>query len=274
MLNITKGRWVLLASLGLFACGQADPVREESSIPTIVSLNPCTDAILAEVAGPDQLLAISHYSHSAASTSMDLATALQFGVTGGTVEEILALQPDIVVAGSFMPPATRTALDDLGVDVVTFGIASNVQEAQAQIRDLALLAEAPAKGDALIADIDVALLASTSDREAVSAVLWQPAGIVPGENALVSQLLRSAGFTSHSAALGLGQADYLSLEHMLTDPPEVLLLAGQERSQKHPVLDQLTGTHRAVLDSRLLYCGGPTIIKMMDRLTEIRGEIG
>lgn len=253
--------------------GAGTPTIAPTIAPTIVSLNPCTDAILAEVAGPEQLLAISHYSHSASSTSMDLAKARRYGVTGGTMEEVVVLQPDIVVAGTFMPPATRTALDDLGIEVVTFGIVSSVADTKEQIRDLALLAKAPEQGERLIADIDRALARGQSDAPDISAVVWQPSGIVPGEDALVSDLLRHAGFTSHSAAMGLQQADYLSLEQMLTNPPQVLLLAGQERSQQHPVLDQMPDTHRATLDGSLLYCGGPTIIRMMDRLADIRGQI-
>ena len=57
-----------LAALALGGCA-APPRADERVHPTIVSLNPCTDAILAEVADPAQLLAISHYSHDPRATS-------------------------------------------------------------------------------------------------------------------------------------------------------------------------------------------------------------
>ena len=66
--------------------------------PSIVSLNPCSDAVLAEVADPAQLLAISHYSHDPRASSMDVALARRFAVTGGTAEEVLALDPDAMEA--------------------------------------------------------------------------------------------------------------------------------------------------------------------------------
>jgi iron complex transport system substrate-binding protein len=264
---------LLLATVLLAACGQPSTVREGGGLPTIVSLNPCTDAILAEVAEPEQLLAISHYSHNPKSSSMDIAKVREFGVTGGTVEEVLALQPEVVVAGGFLAPATRQAFVDLGIRVETFGIASTIEDNHQQIRDLSELTGHAAKGDALIAKIDQALeKAAVEDGQSFSTVLWQPSGIVPGEGALVSNLMAHAGFTSHSAERGLGQADYLSLEEMLVDPPEVLLLAGQERSQQHPALDQVS-THRAAFDASLLYCGGPTIIRALDRMRAIRAEI-
>lgn len=256
----------------LSGCADAPETRVEADLPTIVSLNPCTDAILAEVAAPEHLLAISHYSHDPKSSSMDVAKARQYGVTGGTVEEVLALQPDVVVAGAFLAPSTRQAFADLGIRVETFGIASTIEDNHRQIRDLAALARNEAAGEMLITKIESALdKAAIDGSDTLSAVLWQPSGIVPGEGALISSLMKQTGFTSHSAARGMAQADFLSLEEMLVDPPEVLLLAGQERSQQHPALGQLD-THLAPFDASLLYCGGPTIIRAVERLSEIRAS--
>lgn len=246
-----------------------DPER-----PTIVSLNPCTDAVLAEVAAPGQLLAISHYSKDPRASSMEPGKAARFAATGGTVEEVLALDPDVVVAGTFLAPATRAALEDLGVRVVTFDSVATVEESEAQIRDLAALAGNVEAGEALIARIEAALTkAAPRNGEQVSAVLWQPGGIVPGEAALVSDLLRRTGFTSYSAERGMAQADYLALEEVVADPPGLLLVAGSEAGQRHPTLDQLPGMKRASFDTSLLYCGGPTIARAAKRLAELRSTV-
>ena len=97
----------MLFVLLLAGCAPVVERRAGTTHPTIVSLNPCSDAILAEVAEPAQLLAISHYSHDPRASSMPLAKARRFRVTGGTVEEVLALDPDVVVADPFIAPATR-----------------------------------------------------------------------------------------------------------------------------------------------------------------------
>lgn len=264
----------LIAVVLLAGCSPHAAPIDSKGAPTIVSLNPCTDAILAEVAGPDRVLALSHYSRDPRASSMDVARAQQFGVTGGAVEEVLALKPDLVVASTFMPPATRAGLEDLGIRVETFGIASSVADSDVQIRRLAALAGNPKGGEALVAKIEGALGAAAPPKGSapISTVLWQPSGIVPGEGALISELLRRAGFTSHSAAIGMGQADYLGLEQVIANPPHLLLVAGQERSQLHPALDALPDMRRAAFDPGLLYCGGPTIIRAMRRLREIRED--
>jgi iron complex transport system substrate-binding protein len=262
-----------LAALGLLAGCVAPPSPSPRARPTIVSLNPCTDAILAEVADPEQILAISHYSHDPRGTSMELAQAQRFRATGGTVEEVLALDPDIVVGSTFMDPATRGALKDLGLRLETVGIASTVADSEAQVRQLARVAGYPERGQALVARIESALAAARWSGPAVDAVLWQPDGIVPGDGALVSELMHLTGFANHSAARGMGQAEYLSLERLLADPPGVLLVAGSERGQHHPVLARLPQMRRAAFDPALLYCGGPTIIRAAGRLAAIRRSV-
>src|SRR5690606_35521569 len=152
-----------------------------SEHPTIVSLNPCTDAILAEVADPAQFLAISHYSHDPRATSMPLDEARRFRATGGTVEEVLALDPDIVVAGAFLPPATAHALERLGIRVETFGIASDLAENAAQVRRLAALAGQLERGEALLGRIDRALASTRQAGPRFEVLLWQRGGLVPGE---------------------------------------------------------------------------------------------
>ncbi len=76
-LSCGKMERIVLAFVPLLlsACAQA-PAREAApAAPRIVSLNPCTDAVLVEVADPQQILALSSYSSDPASSSMDLAVA-------------------------------------------------------------------------------------------------------------------------------------------------------------------------------------------------------
>lgn len=263
-----------LASLALLASCAGEPrAAAPRPHPAIVSLNPCSDAILAEVADPAQILAVSHYSHDPRGTSMDLAAARRFRATGGTVEEVLALDPDVVVGSAFMDPAQRAAFGDLGIEVEALGIASSVEESEAQVRRLAAVAGHPERGDTLVSRIEAALRDARTPGPAFSAVLWQPDGIVPGEGTLITELMRRTGFASASAAKGMGQADYLSLERLLAEPPQVLLVAGSDRGQHHPLLGHVPQMKRADFDPALLYCGGPTIIRAVERLSEIRGQL-
>ena len=267
-------RWAASLALLLAACAPAQQgQRAPDGLPFIVSLNPCTDAVLAEIAAPGQLLAISHYSQEPDSTSMPFEQALEYQVTGGTVEEVLALDPDIVVAGSFLPPATMSAFERLGMRVETFGIASTFADSEEQVSRLAAMAGRKAEGEALNTRIARALTENRWDGEPVSALLWQQGGIVAGPDSLVSAMLAHTGFSSQSAARGLGQGAYLPLERVLADPPQVILAAGGERALAHAALDVLDSTHHARIDPSLTYCGGPTIIRAVERLAQVRRSV-
>jgi iron complex transport system substrate-binding protein len=258
----------ILTALLLAGCAPIVERETNSAYPTIVSLNPCSDAILAEVADPAQVLAISHYSHDPRATSMPLGQARRYRATGGTVEEVLALDPDVVVADPFVAPATRAAFKRLGIRVEVLGLASSVRESEAQVRQLAALAGNSTRGEALVARIEAAL-AETRHGGRVPALLWQQGGLVPGEGTLAAEVLSHTGFASHSAARGLGQGAYLPLEHVLADPPRVILSAGSERAQAHPALQSLD-VPVARIDASMLYCGGPTIPRLARRLAEVR----
>jgi iron complex transport system substrate-binding protein len=275
-------RGALLAVLLLGACTPAAaPQQRASAGPAtrIASVNPCTDAILAEVADPAQIAALSAYSREPASSSMDVALARSLPRTGGTVEELAALRPGLVLSGTYTPPATRTALARLRIPLVELPIAGTVEASEAQVREIAALAGHPERGEALLARIEAALAAAAPPPgQPVSAVVWQSGGIVPGDSALITDLLRRTGFTSFSAARGLRQADYLPLERMLADPPRLILAAGgahgeEDRLLAHPALAALTHTARAPLAPSLLWCGGPTIIGAAARLAQIRRQV-
>jgi iron complex transport system substrate-binding protein len=269
------GRNGLLATLLLAACAPAAPPPGVAH-PAIVSLNPCSDAVLAEIA-PAETIALSHYSFDAASSSMDPAAARRFRRVGDSAEDVLVLRPDLVIASSYIAPATAAALTDAGIKVERLPIARNVTEARAQVRRLAALAGRRAAGEVLVARIDAALARAVPPAGAtpVSALVWQSGGIVPGKDTLIADLLRRTGFASHSAARGMRQAELLPLEDLIAEPPQLILAAGdpasgEDRMLSHPALAALPGTRRERLDPSLLWCGGPTIIRAAERLAAVR----
>ncbi|GGB95846.1 hemin ABC transporter substrate-binding protein [Novosphingobium endophyticum] len=254
--------------------------RRDAAHPTIVSLNPCTDAILAEVTGPGQLLAISDYSHDPSSTSMDLDQARRYRPVSGTVEEVSALAPRVVVASNFLAPATRNALHDLGFEVVLVPIAQDLAAAREQVRQLAAVAGHPELGQHLLQRIDraVADAAPPSGAQPLPALVWESGGLVAGNETLIVDMMEHAGFTNVAAAKGLSQADYIPLEQVLADPPRVIFavgnpLAQEDRMLHHPALADLRRTTRIPLDSSMLWCGGPTIPRAMAGLAASRGAV-
>lgn len=256
--------------------------REVASGPPvrIVSMNPCVDAILREVAAPSQIAAISHYSQDPRATSVPTEWAKAYPGVGDAAEDVLSARPDLVIAGPHIAPETLAALKRMGVPMVSTTVPATVAESEAQISEIATRIGQPERGRALIQRIEQAMARmKTGAGKRPVALIWQDAGLVPGTGTLADELLRDAGFRSASAEMNLAIWDMVSVEQILLDPPDILMTgsAGMESDGTgrgdvlSPVLAK-AGRHIMIAEfpSRLLHCAGPTIIDAADQLIAIR----
>ena len=267
-----RGAGFAALCVALLPAFAAQSVARPASSPQIVSLNPCSDAILAEVADPAQILAYSPYSRDPASSSLPMAEAARHATTHGTVEEVVALHPDVVIDGAFVAPTTIAAYRRLGLRLETLGTQHTVADSLHDVRRLAAIAGHPERGEALVHRIEAALAAAAPPPGAapVDVVLWEWGGMVAGAGTLIDDLLGRTGFANLPAREGYAQADLYPLERMLAHPPRVILTVGHDRVLHHPALGVLDGTMRADFPVGLLYCGGPTIIRAAARLAALR----
>lgn len=271
--SYSRGARVAVGLLAVPMLVGAAPTRA----PRVVSINPCLDAMLMQVADPAQIAAVSHYSHDPRATSVPLAWARRFPATSGTAEEVVALRPDLVVASGHVAPATVAALTRMHIRLRQFALPTSIAESTQQVRDLADAIGQPARGAALAGRITVA-----THRDAVppvAALIFGPGGLVPGAGTLPDEMLRLAGFRNASAAYGLKRWDVLPLEYLLADPPRVVLSVAVaqgvgERMERHRALRRLgTRITIAPFAGRLMNCGGPTIIAGMARLRAVRAQV-
>ncbi len=249
----------------------------------IVSMNPCVDAVLMEVADPEQIAAISHYSHDPRATSVPLKWSMRYPAVSGAAEDVIAAQPDLVIAGPHVALQTLAALERLGIPVLKIAVPETIEQSKAQITQIAVRIRQQDAGQRLNKSIEDALANARSHKPPVPALIWQGSGLVPGKGTLADEILTRTGFRNISSDLGLKQWDILPIEHMIFSPPKVLLSGAANmgesegdanRMLSHPVLrkakSQITVAH---YPSRLLNCGGPTIIASAQRLADIRKSL-
>lgn len=251
----------------------------------IVSLNPCLDVLLIELVDRERIAAISHYSRDDWRTTI-ADVARTFPVTYETAEEVVALKPDLVIAGRHSALATRNALKRVGIRFELFDVPTSIAESHAQIRQLAALLQAPERGEAMIARIDAAIekarptLRPTS-QTTLTAAVYQPGGLTAGTDTITDELMRIVGFDNVSSRRGVFQHLPIPLEELLRDPPDVLLVGETskgammhaERVVHHRALRALEHRiFRVEYPARLLYCAGPTMIHALDALVAARDQ--
>jgi iron complex transport system substrate-binding protein len=236
----------------------------------IVSNNPCVDAILADIADPLAVGAVSAWSHQETSGSAPLGWARQFPALGSGAEEIIAARPSLALVGGF---GSTEALDRAGIVYLRFGVPATISESRSQVRAIAAAIGRTQAGEGLIGRIETATRPAPVGR---SAILWLSGGFVPGRGTLQDEMLARAGFRNASAAYGLKQWDVLPLETLLASPPDVIFTPvanDGERSllARHRALAKLRPTPQIVaFPEKLLNCGGPSIIASMAILKAAR----
>lgn len=247
---------------------------------TIVSTNPCADAILIELVPASRIAAISHYSQDPGATSIPLDIARRFASTTGTAEEVIALNPDLVLTSSFTPASTRSAYERAGLKTLLLDSPVTIAASKAQVLQIADAVGAAERGRALNARIDRAVTSATRpEREAgnPSALLFIAGDLVNGSGTLLDELLAKAGFRDAAIDYGLAFTGTLPIETIAAKPPRVILTPGPSRTAtlRARVLAR-TGAHtvEAAFPRTLVNCGGPTIIPAITRLAAIRRQLG
>lgn len=266
---------------GVLALGVASPAL--AAPRRIASLNACLDAMLVHLADRSQIAALSHYAREEQGSTV-AAQARTLPFTWESAEEIIALQPDLVLASQHSALATRNALKRLHVPVERFKVPKTVDESLAQVRRVAGLIGQVDRGERLIVQIRAALAAATIRPGArrLSALIYQPNGFAAGPHTLVDEMMTLAGFDNAARRYGLKSWGNVPLELLLADPPEVLLVgepasgarSWADRVMTHPALGALKGRMKqARLPERLLYCGGPVLIQTAQAMARARAEV-
>lgn len=268
---------LVLALAALAGCGPGRQAgaRHAEERPQVMSLNPCIDAIVLRVADPGQIVSISHYSQDARATSVPLDLARRFRANDGTAEEVVAARPDLILLGPHVAPATQAAIRSVGVHMLSIGVPASIAQSRAQIMAIARAVGHPARGRALVAQIDAALARTRppAGSEPISALIREGGGLVPGTGTLADELLTHTGFANRSARYHLAMWDILPLEPLIADPPRVLLTDPGERESQAQLLAKVPGLRIADFPARLLRCAGPGMIAAAQRLAAIRRDV-
>jgi iron complex transport system substrate-binding protein len=246
----------------------------------VVSLNPCLDAILMEVADPSQIAALSHYSRLPSQSAV-ADKARRFPFTWGSGEEILALKPDLVLSSGMGGAQLAHVLPRLHILQASFTVPNSVADSQGQVTRVAALVGHPERGAALNARIRAALTASSPGvgERRFGALIYEGHGIASGPHTLMSELMADAGFDNLAPRYGAKHTLDIPLESVLAHPPEVMLSgrlgpnepSWADRILSHPALSALAPhTLRETFPEQLMFCGGPVIVPAVEALAEAR----
>jgi iron complex transport system substrate-binding protein len=268
---------LLAAVLFPMAVAAAEPPHR------IVSLDLCTDQLLLELAPRDRIAAVTHLAADA-TVSVIPDKARGIFLTHGGAEDVLRLEPDLILAGPFGVHGTVDLMQRLGRRVV---VVPQPQDIAGVRRSVEVVAEATgevARGAALVADFDrrMATVVSRAQGTRPSAVVYQIGGSVLGAGTLADRLLAAAGFRNAAATYRLTRGGQVPLELLLAEPPDLLVLsstAGEYRTAlagnlRHPAIAAVRRQRASIeIPWRYWLCGTPHVIETIERLAVARDAI-
>ena len=239
-------RWLFCALVYLFAASaEAAPRR-------IVSLDYCADQFVLALADPEQIAALSIGSRR--EDSYYRARARGIRQTRGTLEDVLALRPDLVVRNWGGPWDAEEVYARFDVPVLQVGDAPSFAAARADLLDAADRFGQPQRGLELARNLDTRLarLRATAPEAAPPVMYLSAGGAVAGEGTLMNDVIAAAGgrnlWRSHSWTV-------LGLEQLVERPPALVALGffGSARERvnawspsQHPVLRRALSRTRTV----------------------------
>jgi iron complex transport system substrate-binding protein len=263
-------RWILCALALLFASeASAEPRR-------IVSLDYCADQFVLALADRDQIVALSRGSQR--DDSYYRARARGIRQTRGTLEEVLALRPDLVVRNWGGPWDAEAVYGRFDVPVLQVGDAANFDVAREDLLDAARVIGHSERGVAHAQNLDARLqrLHDAAPRPARPVLYLSAGGAVAGSGTMMDAVIAAAGGRN----VHEGESwTVLPLERLVEMPPAVIALGffdhGRSRMDawlpaRHPALRRaLARAQTVMLPTASISCEAWYAIDAAERLAAV-----
>lgn len=275
-----------LAGFLVFSIASLSVQARAESMPTVASINLCADQLVLLLAEPQQILTVSNLSHEQAGSYL-YEQARAYPVNKGNSEQILTLNPDVVIAGQYTAKFTVKLLRELDVRVETIPIANTLEQLYSNIELVALWLNRQARGEVLVAELRAGVEELQNQQSlkrgpTPSAAYYDPNGYTVGADTMRGQVLALSGWRNVASDRGIERYGTLSLESLVQLAPDAIIdspysIDTYSRGQQllgHPAL-HASGLNPLIINipSNQTICAGPWTVDMIERLAQERDKI-
>jgi iron complex transport system substrate-binding protein len=254
--------FALAASLVLAGTAEAAPQR-------VASLNLCTDELLLALAAPEQIASVTHLSAQPLESPLWRRARLHHRNDGSLIT-VAAVRPDLVLdMGGGARDSSRIA-QRLGIRMLVLPFPQRLADVEQSIARVAAALDRRDAGRRLLRAIAALRMSAPPAEDAA----WLGGG---------GRSLAADGLGAEWMALtGLRQrplrGDRLTLEHLIADPPPLLLVSDyrsgqyslEQRWLAHPLVRRAGAARSIRTDGRAWTCMGPLLIGEIARLRGLR----
>lgn len=185
-----------------------------------MSLDYCADQYVLRLVEPDRILALS--PHSRASYSYLREQAANLPQVRPVAEEVLALDPDVLVRSYGGGPQAPHFFRRARVPVVQLGFAADFDGIRRVVRETAAALGVPDEGEAVVTEMDdrlAAALKAQPEGPNPEAFYLTAGGATGGAGTLIDELFAAAGFRNFETATGFRE---IPLERLAYERPDLM----------------------------------------------------
>lgn len=247
---------------GLLLAAPAPPVTAPDAPRRIVSLNLCADQLVLALADRAQIAGLTRNAANA-DMSSEAARARGLRILSSSAEEILEIEPDLIIGMPMYRSASTGVLRDMGYRTIDFRAADTLADIHGSIRTIAAAVGHPERGEALIATMAEQLAATSKPGRGRVAAYYQRRGFMTGTGTLVDDLMQRVGLVNLAGRLGRPALSQLSIEELVAARPDFLIVDGAtdrvidqgSEMLHHPALRDIP---RIRVPQAWTVCGGPS----------------
>ena len=207
----------LLSAALVAACGTTPPgPLPEGPASRIVSLDYCADQFVLGLADRERILALS--PDAGKDFSYLRAEAAGLPTVRPRAEDVLVLEPDLVVRNYGGGPRAAAFFERAGVPVLQIDFAPDIEAVRDRIRQAAATLRVPDRGEALIAEMDARLALARAGAPDTDTLYVAPSGVAAGSGTFVDHLIAAAGLDNFSDEVGWRS---IPLERLAYETPDV-----------------------------------------------------
>jgi iron complex transport system substrate-binding protein len=238
----------------------------------IVSLDYCADQFVLKLADRTDIVALS--PDATRGFSFLRQEAVGVATVRPSAEDILALNPDLIVRSYGGGPSAQAFFERAGIKVHQIGWGNDFAAVRTNVQEAAAALGQVKKGANVIADFDKRLSAIPK-ANGISALYLTPGGIASGSGSMVDLMMRQAGLTNFQKEAGWHP---LPLERLVMEKPglvaqtsfgEASSFQDYWSSARHKVIsDTLKSAPVVRLDGATTACAGWFVMDGVETLAK------
>lgn len=250
-----------------------------ASAERIVSINICSDQLLLNLVDHDRFKSLT-WNAADPNVSRYLTPPGDVHFNHGRVEEIIAIDPDVIIAGTFSRLSGGALLERIGYTLYYIDLPTSIAAAVEQIEAFGRAFGVESEADAMVENI-LERLSALEDNEATrpTAIHYIPGGFSYGSGTLFDEILVAAGYRNLATEIGGPGYPSVSLEDLVMHPLDLAILSNYhkdrpslaQQSAEHPAYKHFLADKDTLTTTPLLWdCATPFIAEAAEMIAAIR----